>query len=100
MQTAVWGGRRTCGVGCQVIIAAIFEAIVRDHMVDLVLDPTEITGAIVRDLKVDRELDPTEITGAIERQIVSPLSIWCLYPVYLLATKIDLGSKVRSSEEP
>ena len=75
-------GAEPASVYCQVIIAAIFEAIVRDrtkalteitgaivrdHMVDCVLDPTEITGAIVRDLKVDRELDPTEITGAIAR---------------------------------
>ena len=45
------------------IIAAIFEAIVRDRTKAL----PEITGAIVRDLKVDRVLDPTEITGAIAR---------------------------------
>ena len=51
------------------IIAAIFEAIVCDRTKAL----PAITEAIVRDHMVDRVLDPT---------------------------KIDLGSKVRSSEEP
>ena len=45
------------------IIAAIFEAIVCDRTKAL----PAITEAIVRDHMVDRVLDPTEITGAIAR---------------------------------